>query len=263
MRLSDGTVIETGWVVLCAGTYGSPVILMRSGIGPAEHLRSASVPVRVDLPGVGANLADHPGLDVDCGYAGPGRSAPALHAIATFHRAQSRPGEPPDLMFWFTDPDSDDTSFEISVLLLKPQSRGAVRLRSADPLDPPSIDLPNLSDPFDVERLIEGYRRALEVANHPRLRQLCATGPPGSPSDDGGLGELIRREARSLPHVVGTCSMGPPAAGGVVDARGAVHGVERLSVIDASIMPDVPSGFTHVPTIMIAERLSEFVASHL
>jgi len=264
VRLSDGTIIEAGWVVLCAGTYGSPAILMRSGIGPEHHLRSVGVSVRADLPGVGANLADHPGLDVDCGYQGAGRRAPMLHAIATFHSSRSTASEPPDVMFWLTDPDQESPSFEISVLLLKPRSRGAVRLRSADPLEPPSIELPSLSDSVDVERLAEAYRRALEVANHPHVRRLCAGAPPDEPKGAAELDELLRTETRSIPHVVGTCSMGPrPDDGGVVDARGSVHATERLSVIDASIMPDVPSGFTHVPTIMIAERLSDHVASHL
>jgi choline dehydrogenase-like flavoprotein len=85
VRLLNGTIIQAGWVVLCAGTYGSPVLLMRSGIGPAEHLRSLAIPVRLDLPGVGANLADHAGIDIDAGYRGPARPAPILHLIATFH----------------------------------------------------------------------------------------------------------------------------------------------------------------------------------
>jgi len=85
VRLVDGTVIEGDWVVLSAGTYGSPQILMRSGVGPAEHLHSLGLPVRLDLAGVGANLADHAGVDIDCGYRGPTRTAPILHLLATFH----------------------------------------------------------------------------------------------------------------------------------------------------------------------------------
>jgi len=164
VRLVDGTVIEAGWVVLCAGTYGSPPILMRSGVGPAAHLRSVEVPVLVDLPGVGANLADHPALDVDCGYRGPTGSGPVLHAIATFHSSGMATSRPPDLMFWLSDPEGEPAAVGIGVVLLKPRSRGAVRLRSADPADPPSIELPSLSDPSDVERLAEGYRRALEAS---------------------------------------------------------------------------------------------------
>jgi choline dehydrogenase len=257
--LVDGSAIEAGNVVLCAGVYGSPTILMRSGIGPAAHLRSLDIPVRAELSGVGANLADHPSVDVDFGYEGPGRSAPLLHAIATFRSAESSTDEPPDLMFWLSDPSGEPAEFGIGVLLLKPRSRGSVQLRSPDPREAPVIALPHLEDPLDVARLAEGYRRAAELARHDEIRGLCRREPPQPSEED--LRELIRAEAYSVPHVVGTCAMGPaPTQGAVVDADGRVHGVEGLTVADASIMPDVPSGFTHLPTIMIAERLAERVS---
>jgi choline dehydrogenase len=264
VRLVDGTVIEAGWVVLSAGTYGSPAILMRSGIGPADHLRSVGVPVRVDLPGVGANLADHAGVDVECGFCGQARSAPILHLLATFHSAARSSEEAPDLMLWLSDPRGDPAIFEIDVGLLKTRSRGSVQLRSANPADPPRIDLPSLRDPSDVDRLAEGYRRALDLAAVPEIRRLCDGPLPPKPRGADELRGLIRADGYSLPHVVGTCSMGPrPDDGAAVDASGAVHGTERLSVVDASIMPTVPSGFTHIPTIMIAERLSEAIAGSL
>lgn len=260
VRLVDGTTIEAGWVVLCAGTYGSAPILMRSGIGPATQLRDLGIPVVADLPGVGANLVDHPAVSVSLGYTGPGRSAPILHTMATYHSAGRSTRETPDLMFWLADPIVADPTIEIEVVLLRPRSRGTVRLRSADPSDPPMIELPNLSDASDLDRLAEGYRRALEVATRPEVRRLCGAAP-AEPDD---LIESIRADAYSIPHVVGTCAMGPrPEDGAVVDAAGRVYGAERLSVMDASIMPDVPSGFTHIPTIMIAERLSEQLASLL
>jgi choline dehydrogenase len=262
VRLLDGTVVEAGWVVVCAGTYGSPAILMRSGLGPAEHLRSLGIAVRADLPGVGANLGDHPSIDGDCGYAGTARDGPVLHTIATFHSSQTSTRRPPDLMFWLSDPE-EAASFTIDIVLLKPRSRGAVRLRSADPADPPAIELPSLSDPFDVERLAEGYRRAVEVANRPELRRLC-TGPPATAPDGAALHTLIREQAFSVPHTVGTCAMGArPEEGAVVAPSGGVYGAERLTVADASIMPDVPSGFAHIPTIMIGERLAEQIGSFL
>lgn len=264
VRLLDGEVIEAGWVVVSAGTYGRPPILMRSGIGPAEHLHSVGIPVRLDLPGVGANLADHGGVDIDCGYRGPARTAPILHLIATFHSAAASSDEAPDLMLWLSDPRGDPPIFEIDVVLLRPRSRGAVRLRSADPTEPPCIELPNLRDPFDVERLAEGYRRGREVASRPEVRRRCAA--PLSPQTRGGdeLPNLIRADGYSFPHVVGTCSMGPrPDDGAVVDTSGRVHGTERLSVVDASIVPNGPSGFTHIPTVMVAERLSEQIAALL
>jgi choline dehydrogenase len=244
VRLADGTVVEAGRVVLCAGVYGSPTILLRSGIGPNGET--------ADLPGVGANLADHPSVWVDFGHRGGGRDIPYLHTIVTFHSSGRSSSETPDLMFWLGDPTEADTDFGADVVLLRPHSRGSVSLRSADPLDPPLIRLPSLDDPRDVERLAEGYARAVELAGQPALRRHCA-GPEPPPEN---LASLIRSELASIPHTVGTCAMGA-----VVDESGSVYGVEGVSVVDASIMPDVPSGFTHVPTIMIAERLAERIAS--
>jgi choline dehydrogenase-like flavoprotein len=267
VRLVDGELVEASQVALCAGTYGSPPILMRSGIGPAGHLRSVGVPVRIDLPGVGANLADHPAVEVECGTAGRGRTAPVLHVIATFHSTAAPAGAAPDLMLWMADPAGpagDPAEFGIEAVLMKPHSRGSVRLRTRDPTDAPRVELPALSEPFDAERLAEGYLRGLEVAAEPELRKLCSD-PPGSepPSAEAAV-EFVRAERYSLPHVVGTCSMGQsPDDGAVVDERGRVHGTEALSIVDASIMPDEPSGFTHIPTIMIAERLSERIAAEL
>jgi choline dehydrogenase-like flavoprotein len=218
----------------------------------------------IDLPGVGANLADHAGVDVDCGYRGPARSAPILHLVTTFHSAAAGSDEAPDMMLWLSDPRGTPPIFEIDVVLLKPRARGRVGLRSADPAEPPRIELPDRRDDFDVERLIEGYRRALDIARRPEVRRLC-TSPPtpvGRSADE--LPNLIRAEAYHLPHVVGTCAMGArPDDGAVVDTLGRVHGTERLSVADASIVPNGQSGFTHVPTVMIAERLSEQIAALL
>ncbi len=264
VRLADATVIEAGRVVLCAGTLGSPAILMRSGIGPAEHLRAVGVPVRVDLAGVGANLADHPAVDIACGdYRGTTRSAPILHLLATFHSSATSRDEPPDLMLWVSDPEGRPASFEVAVVVVKPRSRGSVRLRSMNPAEQPAITLPGLEDPSDLERLVEGYRRGYELADRPEIRRFCA-GPASPDPSAPDLKEFIRADNYSLPHLVGTCAMGPrPDDGAVVDRCGRVHGTEGLTVADASIMPDVPSGFPHIPTIMIAERLSEQLASQL
>jgi choline dehydrogenase len=244
VRLADGTSVAAGHVVLCAGVYGSPAILLRSGIGPEGST--------ADLPEVGANLADHPSVYVDFGYQGVGRAAPALNTVVTFHSSGRASTETPDLMFWLAEPTEEDSEFGAEIVLLRPRSRGSVRLRTEDPLDAPVIELPNLDDPGDVERLVEGYRRALEVAAEPVLRRRCSGPEPTEPQQ---LEALIRRELFSIPHTVGTCAMGS-----VVDESGSVYGVDCLSVVDASIMPDVPSGFTHVPTIMIAERLSKQIA---
>jgi choline dehydrogenase-like flavoprotein len=253
VRLVDGSTVGADQVVLCAGTYGSPAILMRSGIGPATHLGSVGIDVRVDLPGVGANLADHPGVDLDLDVDGPGVDAP-LHTVATFHSTLASADAPPDLLFWIADPEGTPAEFAITVVLMTPASRGAVRLRSPDPTDPPRIELPRLRDEVDVERLAEGYRRARQVAERREMRGAFRDLPP-APED---VPAWIRANAHSLPHVVGTCAMGlAPQGGAVVDALGHVHGVEGLTVMDASIMPEQISGFPHIPTIMMAERLAE------
>jgi choline dehydrogenase len=258
IRLVDDTEIAADWVVLSAGTYGSPPILMRSGIGPADHLASVGIDVLVDLPGVGSNLADHPATELDSGWRGPGVAGPILHTIATFRSSLAPTGGPPDLMFWIADPDSDEDGFWFDPVLLKPESRGSVRLRSADPTIAPRITLPGLREPRDLERLAEGYRLGLELANRPEIRRISTEAPPSAPATDEELRRRILENAYSIPHVVGTCAMGPaPGDGAVVDTLGRVHGVDRLSVIDASIIPEAPPGFPHVITIMVAEHLSE------
>jgi choline dehydrogenase len=263
VRLVDGTEVHATTVVLSGGTYGSPAILMRSGVGPADHLRELGIEVRADLPGVGANLADHPAVDLDTGYAGPARPAPQLHSIATFHSRTAGSAGAPDLMLWLYDPAVGSTpQMTIDVVLLKPECRGVVRLRSADPADPPLIHLPRPLGDADLDRLAEGYQRALEVAAQPPLRRLRTNAPPAPPATRDELRSLIRQASYSVPHVVGTCAMGPsPTAGAVVDASGRVHGVENLYVADASIIPEPPSGFPHLPTIMLAERLAEVIAT--
>jgi choline dehydrogenase-like flavoprotein len=259
VRTPDGALVEAGRVVICAGTYGSPAMLMRSGIGPADHLGSVGVPVRVDLSGVGGNLADHPAVDVDPGYRGPGRTAPVLHTIATFHSSAAATDGPPDLMLWVADPSGE---YSIDVVLLKPEARGTVRLSSADPAAPLLIELPALREPADLDRLAEGFRRGWELTGRPELRRLCAEAPSPELQSGEDLRGAVRENAYSIPHTVGTCAMGPsPDDGAVVDASGSVHGTEGLSVVDASIMPVVPSGFPHVVTIMLAERLSEAIAA--
>jgi len=258
VRLIDGTEILADSVILSTGTYGSPPLLLRSGIGPAAHLREMGINVVADLPGVGENLADHPGVDLDAGFSGDATCEVLRHTIATC-RSRSQPADgPPDLMFWVHEPSEDDGRLYLDPILLKPESRGFVRLRSADPLDPPRITMPSLRAERDVERLMEGYELGLAIANHPAIRALTPEPAPATPSGRAELRERVATNAYSLPHVVGTCRMGPsPDAGDVVDAAGRVHGLDGLRVIDASVIPDAPSGFPHLVTIMVAEHLAQ------
>jgi choline dehydrogenase len=257
VRLVDGSRVRSGAVILSAGVYGSPTILMRSGIGPAGHLREHRIPVVADLPGVGGNLADHPGVDLDLGWRGDGGDGPLLHSIATFRSSLTGSDESPDLMFWLSDPDAADPGFYLDPILLKPASRGTVRLRSTEPEDRPRISLPGIQEPEDRARLVEGYRLAVELVNRPEVRALCVEPAPDIPDDATALDARIQADGYSIPHVVGTCRMGPsPGEGDVVDQLGRVHGIDGLFVVDASIIPDPPSGFPHVVTIMAAEHLA-------
>lgn len=143
VRLADGALLHADRVIVAAGTYASPAILLRSGVGPADHLGDVAVQPRVDLPGVGNNLADHPGVDLDSGWRGtavtPGE--PVLHSIATFRSSTQPASAPPDMMFWVTDPSGSEAAFSLDPILLKPESRGRVRLRSSDPGVQPRIEL--------------------------------------------------------------------------------------------------------------------------
>jgi choline dehydrogenase-like flavoprotein len=256
VELVDGTLVNADEVVLCAGTYGSPTILLRSGIGPAADLAAVGVVTRVDMPGVGANLADHIGVDVPLGWRGSARRAPILHSIATF-KSRTATGDVPDLMFWIADPEGEDAEATMDAVLLKPRSRGSVRLRSADPAIPPRIELPRVREAQDVDGLADAYQRGVDIAHATALRAI-ATHPAPRSVGLAAARRIVLDGAYSIPHVVGTCAMGRnDADGAVVDARGRVYGVEGLRIVDASIMPDAPAGFPHLITIMIAERLAE------
>jgi choline dehydrogenase len=261
VRLIGGQTIAASTVVLCAGVYANPCLLMRSGIGPPDHLRALRIPVRCNLPGVGENLADHPAIRIGCGYAGTARlRQEVIDFSATWHSSAAPTAAPPDLMLWGADA-TDEGTFDIKALLLKPHARGRVRLRSPDPAAAPLIELPVPDEQADLDRLAEAHQRALEFAAHPQIRRHCSGDITAGPSGRADLLAWIRTESWSIPHAAGTCAMGVrPEDGAVVDAGGRVHGTERLSVIDASIMPTVPSGFTHLPTIMIAERLVASIA---
>ena len=210
VRLADGSTIRASTVVLCAGTFGSPTILLRSGIGPEEPLRRLGIAVRENLPGVGANLADHPGTDVGIHYDGPVRPAPFLHSAVVFRSSLVAADAAPDLFLWLTDPVQADgpPMLEISVLVLTPSSRGSVSLRSADPADPPRINLPGLTSSIDLKRMVEGVGRAEELAAHRAVRRLGGTDAPRRALDRDSVVALIRETLWSYPHVVGTCAMG-------------------------------------------------------
>lgn len=258
IRLVDGSEIGADQVIVAAGVYGSPAILLRSGIGGARDLEKLGIDVAIDLPGVGENLADHPSVSVDSGWRGAAGGAQVLHSIATFRSSGRAAKSAPDLAIWISDPDGDEAEFAFEVLLMKPQSRGAVRLVSPDPTIAPRIELPGVRDTTDAARLAEGHALALELANRREVRLLAEAPPASNPGNEKARRRAVVEMYYSIPHTVGTCRMGPSAAeGDVVDSLGRVHGTEGLSVIDASIIPEPTAGFPHLITIMLADLLGE------
>ena len=268
VRLVDGERITAGTVVLAAGAYASPAILLRSGVGPGDELAEHGIASVADLPGVGRNLADHP--MVLFRLVVPAESAPHTNyqAMVTW-RSDGGVG-PPDLHLFAWGPVRVDAPapvgarLGVNVGLLDPRSRGRVRLAGSDPSILPRIDLAYLEDPEDAARMVAGVREALRIAATEPLASY-ARGIEGAFSatmSDDVLEAIVRSEVRTYHHPVGTCRMGPAGdAGAVVDARGRVHAVDDLVVADASIMPTVPRANTHLPTVMVAERIARWFAS--
>jgi choline dehydrogenase len=275
-------------VILAAGTVGSPVLLMLSGIGPVRYLGALGIPVLADLPGVGHNLQDHPALAVtarcgkpvsflsvgdpafleECQAQGTGPlSSNGVEAGAFLKTSPDLPA--PNLQshfvgIGFTGPDfqaADFHSFAIVPTLLQPKSRGSVSLRSADPHAPPRIDPDYLGNPDDLDTLIEGIRMARRVIRSGAFDEFdCEEYLPAAAAEsDEDLVAYARRMLQTCYHPVGTCKMGrDPMA--VVDPALRVHGVSGLRVADASIMPVIVRGNTNAATIMIAEKAAALIA---
>jgi choline dehydrogenase len=273
-------------VVVAAGAYGSPAILMRSGIGPPDHLRELGIEVTLSRSAVGANLVDHPGVNVffqpndrlatelraqvergllfqgQCAIRARTATCPEglwdLHLLPWTSQLGTWPGElPPGII-------EGDFETHITVFAMKPASRGRVRLRSPDPAVLPLIEQHFLSDPgdHDLATILEGVERVRRLAATPALSQLIAheAYPGGSISGRDQLARWVQEAVRGYFHPVGTCAMGPAGdVGAVVNGRGAVHGVENLYVVDASVMPTIPRANTNLTTVAIAERLAQAI----
>ena len=185
VRLHTGERVDADAVVLAAGAYGSPSILLRSGIGPAEQLRQLDLPVAADLPGVGANLIDHPLVSVDL-PATPGPGGPTFQVLLTLRSPLATATGPPDLHLFLAGPFNDPTIpngavFGIVTGLLSPRSRGSLRLRSADPTAPPRIDPAYLRHPDDLARMVAATREARRISRTAPLADLIP-GPRSTPA---------------------------------------------------------------------------------
>ncbi len=280
-------------VLLAAGALQSPQLLMLSGIGPAEHLRERGIAVEHDLPGVGRNLHDH--VDVVAVLDAPHLSdlfglslrgaVNLLRGVNEWRRERKgllttnfaeaggfvRSDESvarPDLQFHFVVGKLVDHGrktvfghgYSCHVCLLHPKSRGSIELASADPFAAPLIDPNFLAERDDVDRLVRGFKAMRRILAQPALaahgaRELAASAGAQS---DAEIERFIRAHADTIYHPVGSCRMGRGPLD-VVDAELRVHGVDALRVVDASVMPQIVSGNTNAPTIMIAEKAADLI----
>jgi len=279
-------------IVLCAGATNSPQLLMLSGIGPADHLREVGIEPLHDLLGVGAHLQDHPTVHVAMenpsgeSYAVSPKSLPRILA-SPLQYLVSRTGMlasnvaecggflctdgsgRPDIQITFLVGLKLDAraiprrhGYMGLVQLLRPRSAGSVRLASNRPEDKPVIDPNFFADPYDMKTLIAGFREARRIFAQPALAPLTGEEiePGAQHRSDAEIDAALRKIVNTAYHPTGTCKMGPdsdPMA--VVDGRLRVRGVSGLRVVDASVMPEIVSGNTSAPTMMIAERAARFI----
>jgi len=279
-------------VILSAGALQSPQLLQLSGVGPGALLHGFGLPVLKDLPGVGENLQDHLQVRVMYQCTRPittnddlaswwrslkiglqwvlTRSGPLAIGInqgGLFTRALPE-SRTPDVQFHFATLSAELAGakphpwpgFTMSVCQLRPESRGTVRIRSADPLEPPSMQPNYLSAELDRRCAVAGVRLARSLASTAALRPYVAEEyrPGAQATTDEELLEFARDHGATIFHPSGTCKMGSdPMA--VVDDRLRVHGLQALRVVDCSIMPALVSGNTHAPVVMIAEKASDLI----
>src|SRR3954469_16425062 len=262
---ANGAEIHASEVILSAGSYASPAILLRSGIGPAAHLADLGIVVVADLP-VGQHLQDQPfyynayalkteALDM----------RPAVGAFLWRQSSEAR-GDELDMHIAVTHlmpPEYSPTggAIALSVAVVKPDSRGTVTLRSRDPREQPEIDCNYLAEDRDTRRMVEGVKLSRKIARNPMLAKFLELEIlPGDAVGDDQLADAIAANLASYGHPAATVPMGGPQdPWAVVDSRGAVRGMDGLRVVDASIMPVVPSVAINPTTIMIAERIAKTV----
>jgi choline dehydrogenase len=291
---SVARVRATREVILCGGAYNSPQLLLLSGLGPATELGTVGIAPRVDLPGVGENLIEHPMVRMSF-TTDPGTFLDELRfdraAVSVLRWLLSGRGAfgcngANGMLFLRTDQTEDRPDIQLMctgislasasiwypwsvppqhrlgalVTLIRQESRGRLRLASSDPAAPPRVFLNLLSARADVSRLIAGIRRTRDIYSQEPLRSRHTREElPGAQIDsDQALEDFIRINLGITHHPVGTCRMGIDSHA-VVDPELRVRGVEGLRVVDASIMPTIPGGNTNAPTIMIAEKASDLI----
>lgn len=260
---ADETARASREVVLCGGAVESPKLLMLSGIGPAEHLRSLGIPVVADVQGVGANLQDH--LRVSVRHQGRTELPGSTVTAGLFTSSAPDRGEPvPDLQFYVgRGLDQTDRFVTLTVSHVAPASRGSVRLRAKDPLAPPLIRANYLHDSRDVEAMVRGVklaRKLLASSAYDAVRAEEVEPGPGVTTDPE-LAAFVRARADTIFHLAGTCRMGHDRESlAVVDPALRVRGVRGVRVADASIMPVVVNATTHAACVMIGEKAADLLS---
>jgi choline dehydrogenase len=273
-------------VIVSAGAYNSPQLLMLSGVGPAEHLAMREIPLVLDQPAIGENLSDHPATQLVWTTAEPESLLLSLEpaAVEQYEATHTGPfasnlaeaggfarvgpgAEAPDIQFHVAPVQIVDDGMRdpelhgvwVSACLLTPRSRGTVRLASADPTAKPLVFSEFYTQGDDWQRIIAGHRLAQEICAQPAMRAYCAEpfNTPAGESDEDQRAH-IARTTFAIFHPVGTCRMGDDADA-VLDGQLRVNGIEGLRVVDASAMPTVPRGNTNAPTIALAERAADLI----
>ena len=267
-------VAEGDEIILSSGAIVSPKLLLLSGVGPSAHLAEVGIPVVHDLPGVGQNLRDHPHATLLYRAKGdtPETNSP-LYQVLTRYTVEGSHlksdmnlsvnplgGENRPLNIESND---EDNYLGFSAGLQLAVGSGELKLGSSDPTDQPAMNYRLLAEPFDRERMRKGVRLAAQLAEHPALRELIIERVTPSDEDlasDEALDAWLMKYIRTGDHVSGTCKMGPASDSmAVVDQHGKVHGLQGLRVADASVMPDCIRANTNATTIMIAEKMADFI----
>ena len=263
VRLAAGRTIAAGQVILSAGAYGSPAILMRSGIGPCSHLGELDIPVVVDAP-VGERLKEHPFYYNVYALKPEARSMTPVAGAIIWTRSSEAAADELDLHISGThifdaaqSPTGGAIVLACSVTL--PKSKGTVRLASRDPRAMPLIRFNFFQDPSDLRRMMEAVKLSRRIGRTAPFNDVIATEmtPGSNVVDDKALEDAVVASVDGYSHPTSSVPMGganDPDA--VVDEKGTVRGVDALHVVDASIMPDIVSAPTNVTTIMMAEAIS-------
>jgi len=264
-------VVEAEDLILCGGAVGSPQLLLLSGVGPADHLRDMGITLHHELPGVGQNLRDHPNVRIPVRVREDfplDSEAPRTQLALRYTAAGSSDrNDMQILQSSFSSPMGGDPlegeGIRFTCIIELAMGAGELKLTSTDPQVQPDLNYRYLEEPWDRERLREGVRLCLKLMEHPKYQSFiegCISPTPKDLESDDDLDQWLLRNVTTTQHISGTCKMGPdsdPMA--VVDQYCRVKGLENLRVVDVSVLPDCIRANTNATTIMIAERVADWM----